>query len=91
MRRAVKYCGGCNPRFDRVELVHRLEAALGQPLQPARPDEPYEELYVICGCPARCADTSALRFRSLTLLDSAQLPQNLQNEPDAHSGENSKQ
>lgn len=91
MRRAVKYCGGCNPRFDRVELVLRLEAALGQSLQPARLGEPYDELYVICGCSARCADTSALRFKSLILLDSAQLPENVQTEPDARSGEKSKQ
>ena len=34
MRRAVKYCGGCNPRYDRVALVRELERRLGQPHPP---------------------------------------------------------
>ena len=25
MRLGVKYCGGCNPRFDRKEIVKRLK------------------------------------------------------------------
>ena len=36
----VRYCGGCNPRYDRVALVRRLEGLLpGMALVPARPGE----------------------------------------------------
>jgi hypothetical protein len=25
---SVKYCGGCNPQYDRVELVEKIRASL---------------------------------------------------------------
>ena len=34
----IKYCGGCNPRYDRVAAARRLEAAFpGLTFTPARP------------------------------------------------------
>lgn len=77
MRRAVKYCGGCNPRFDRVGLVRRLESELGQPFPAAQPGTAYDELYVINGCPARCADISQLTAKKLIQIDSINLPDGL--------------
>ena len=73
MRRAVKYCGGCNPRYDRVALVRELERRLGQPLPPARPGEAYDQIYVICGCSARCADLSGLTAGAFLVWDSDDL------------------
>ena len=32
LKRAVKYCGGCNPRFDRTAFVRKLEDRLGERL-----------------------------------------------------------
>ncbi len=69
MRRAVKYCGGCNARFDRVDLVRRLEKMLGEKLPSTQPEIEYDEVYVICGCSARCADTSAIRAKRFILID----------------------
>lgn len=60
MRRAVKYCGGCNPRYDRVAAVRRLETELGDVLPAAQPGVAYDEVFVICGCSVRCADISQL-------------------------------
>ena len=58
----VKYCGGCNPRYDRTGLVRTLEqAAPGAVFLPARPETVCDLLLVVCGCPARCADVSGLR------------------------------
>ncbi len=74
MRCAVKYCGGCNPRFDRRQLALRLEAALGMPFESLRAGEHYDVLYVICGCTARCADVSAYRADRIVLLDGPELP-----------------
>ena len=57
----VRYCGGCNPRYDRVALVKRLESLLsGMTLVPARPGVPYPAVVVACGCPSRCANVSDL-------------------------------
>lgn len=53
----VKYCGGCNPRFDRTAAAARLGCA-GAPA--AQPGDRYGTLLVICGCTARCADLSGL-------------------------------
>ncbi|MCQ5030968.1 hypothetical protein NE547_15790 [Flavonifractor sp. DFI.6.63] len=69
MEEAVKYCGGCNPRYDRIILVRRLEAALGHSLLPARAGVYYKSLYVICGCTAHCADISALHVGQVIWLD----------------------
>ena len=60
----VKYCGGCNPRYDRVGLVNRLAAAFPSlHMETARPGVPYDFLLVVCGCTARCADTAGLSSR----------------------------
>lgn len=67
--RAVKYCGGCNPRFDRVQFVRDLEAKLGQKLSSPVPDVFYDEIYVICGCTARCADVSAFKSKKYYWID----------------------
>ena len=65
MMRAVKYCGGCNPCYDRRAAVRALEERLGEPLPPARPGVDYDELFIICGCPAQCAGISGLSARRL--------------------------
>lgn len=72
----VKYCGGCNPRYDRVALVARLAA--DHPslrLEPAQPGVYYDLLLVVCGCSARCADTAGLenRLGRLTISSEADL------------------
>ncbi len=65
MKRAVKYCGGCNPRYDRTAAVKRLEARLGTPIPPVQPGQRYDEVYVMCGCSARCADVSGITAQTL--------------------------
>ena len=57
MPAGVKYCGGCNPRFDRVAAAGALGFG-GVPA--AQPGVRYDTLLVICGCTARCADLSGL-------------------------------
>ena len=45
--------------------VRALEERLGEPLPPARPGVDYDELFIICGCPAQCAGISGLSARRL--------------------------
>lgn len=57
----VRYCGGCNPRYDRVAAVGRLARLLpGWELVPVQPGTAYPAVLVVCGCPARCAGTADL-------------------------------
>lgn len=57
----VRYCGGCNPRYDRVALVRRLESFFPEAeVVAAEPGRSYPAVLVACGCTARCADVSAL-------------------------------
>lgn len=69
MKRAVKYCGGCNPRYDRVAFVRQLEKKLGVPLTSAEAGIVYGELYVICGCSARCAEIDRFQAERVIIFD----------------------
>lgn len=64
MKIGVKYCGGCNPRFDRAKLLDRIKAryAGGEvAFSYAKPGEQYDVLLVINGCERSCADIRGLR------------------------------
>lgn len=62
MRIGVKYCGGCNPRYDRTGLVARLQAALGAGVswEKAAAEDTPDVVLVVCGCTAACAAHGAL-------------------------------
>lgn len=53
-RVAVYYCGGCNPRYDRVGAVRALMMQFPK-LTFTLPDElPYDGRLAACGCTAGC-------------------------------------
>lgn len=55
MRAAVKFCGGCNPDYDRSALWTELKQAAGDRLDWVTLDEPgWEAAVIICGCPTAC-------------------------------------
>lgn len=59
MRVGVKYCGGCNPRYDRTNFVARLKGELGQEMEwlnAGTAEEPMDFVLVVCGCTAACAE-----------------------------------
>ena len=61
----VRYCGGCNPRFDRVAAVGRLAAACPRAaLEGAEPGRIYDLLLIVGGCPACCAGREGLEGRA---------------------------
>ncbi|MGI6072205.1 MAG: hypothetical protein ACOX75_04250 [Lachnospiraceae bacterium] len=51
----VKFCGGCNPRFDRAGLLSRMERAFPEHVFENEYKDPEVSL-IICGCSAACAD-----------------------------------
>lgn len=67
----LRYCGGCNPRYDRVAAVERLRTQFPDlELRPAASGQ--EAVLVVCGCPARCADISGLNGRLVWLCSQSQ-------------------
>lgn len=51
---AVKYCGGCNPFYDRAALVRRLCSLLGRP--PVYTAEGADACICVSGCGRACAE-----------------------------------
>jgi 4-hydroxybutyrate CoA-transferase len=60
LRIAVKYCGGCNPRYDRPEVVNKLKRDLpGAQIVPAGENQA-DYVVVLCGCRSACAQHAHL-------------------------------
>lgn len=53
MKIGVKYCGGCNPRYDRTGLVDLLKWDF--PDVTTDLTQPVDHVVVVCGCPSACA------------------------------------
>jgi len=52
----IKYCGGCNPRFDRAGFVNKLVEKFPElVIVPSDTVEPWLVL-VVCGCLSCCAE-----------------------------------
>ncbi len=74
----IKYCGGCNPGYERVEMMERVQFRFSDRFLFLRHDEPdIDALILTCGCPRACAGEN---------LDIAKIPQCLiTGEDDLHS------
>jgi len=62
MRIGIKYCGGCNPRYDRVAEINKLKAEFPMAEFVAASNYPTEcdIILIVCGCFAVCAERSGL-------------------------------
>lgn len=55
MKVALKYCGGCDPAFDRVEYFERIAEAAGERITWTSLEEGnYRTVLLICGCATAC-------------------------------------
>ena len=65
----LRYCGGCNPRYDRVALVKQLQQSLpGIRFELADADAPHAAALLVCGCSAQCVGVSDLTLPADRLL-----------------------
>lgn len=56
MKCGVKFCGGCNPRFERGDVFRRFKKEISNvDFTYADEKEYYDILLVIGGCPSCCA------------------------------------
>jgi len=56
----IKYCGGCNPNYDRVALVEEMKVCLSGTVEWVGSDADSCDLVVaVQGCETACADLRA--------------------------------
>ncbi len=54
---AVKFCGGCDPLFDRVGYLEKIKAASAGLIEWVGTDDPAaDSVLLICGCPVSCPE-----------------------------------
>lgn len=67
----IKYCGGCNSKFDRVKFV---EAATNKydnhKYEYAVKEKKYDLLLLICGCDSRCVDVGEYMYDKIVTISS---------------------
>lgn len=62
----VKFCGGCNPRYDRKKYLEEVEREHPSwNFQIAKEYWHYDLLLVICGCASCCASCEQYEFEQL--------------------------
>jgi hypothetical protein len=59
----IKYCGGCNPVIDRVNLVREIERLLPHCYKIVNDEysKKWDVGILVCGCPTACADHQEVR------------------------------
>lgn len=56
-RIGLKYCGGCNPSYDRVEYVRQIQMAAGNRVEWVSLEEGgFSALLLVSGCDKQCAE-----------------------------------
>ena len=65
MKIGIKYCGGCNPRYDRKKFIEDIKKTFGDvyDFQLANQDTEYDALLIMGGCGNCCADYSGIKTK----------------------------
>ncbi len=58
MKIGIKYCGGCNPTYDRTDVATKLKLHIGQSdsIEIAKKEIIYDLVVILCGCTSACAN-----------------------------------
>lgn len=66
MKIGIKYCGGCNPGFDRKRFVNLLKNEFVDiTFENADKNTCYDLMMVISGCSRACVNKSDLKHRNI--------------------------
>ena len=72
-RIGLKYCGGCNPQYDRVQAVASIRKQLEEKVElVSYEDQDIEGALVVTGCPTACIDMKPFAGRPLWVVTSPQ-------------------
>ena len=68
MKVGLKYCGGCNPAFNRVEFVKHLTASLDSVVEwVSFEDESISCLLIVHGCEIACVNLKGFEDRKVRI------------------------
>lgn len=71
MNIGIKYCGGCNPHFDRTTVLNKIMKLFkDDAFEYAKESNFYDIIIVISGCSRACADHSSLKCRQKIYINS---------------------
>ncbi len=77
-RIGLKYCGGCNPSYDRVEYVREIQEAAGGAVEwVSLGAEGFSTILLIGGCDKQCVDMAeyeTIGYRVVRIKDTQQAP-----------------
>lgn len=66
MKIGIRYCGGCNPSYDRKLYVEKLKHLYtGYQIEAATETNHYDYLIIVSGCMSCCASFSQFHFKKL--------------------------
>lgn len=67
----IKYCGGCNPNYDRVALVRQIEERLGDKVSLVGAEsEGIDLVLAVMGCSTACADLTPFAGQEIRIITS---------------------
>ena len=73
LRVGIKYCGGCNPEYDRVAIVDHIKQSLRDEIEIVRPEsEDVDLILSVNGCSTACADLKPyehLKIHTITSIE----------------------
>ena len=65
----IKYCGGCNPYYDRVALVKRIANRLAGKVEIVALDHGQIDLVVaVEGCSTACVDLNLFKDKAIRII-----------------------
>lgn len=71
MNIGIKYCGGCNPKFDRKEFVEELKRRHEDVnFEIASDKSNYEFVILVNGCPRACVSKNNYNTKRIESVDS---------------------
>jgi hypothetical protein len=69
LRIGIKFCGGCNPAFDRVAAVERIKRELeGKAEFVPLDDETAEMVLAVMGCGNACAELGEIKGKQVIII-----------------------
>lgn len=65
----IKFCGGCNPEYDRPAAAGRIRQKLERSGYTVMTGNGEADMaVVVCGCPCACADVSGLKSDRIVMV-----------------------
>ncbi|PAB59442.1 hypothetical protein [Anaeromicrobium sediminis] len=69
MNIGIKFCGGCNPRYERKNVFNRMKIDLeGANIELATEETRYDYIVVLGGCTNCCAEYKNLKYKREIIL-----------------------